>query len=296
MKSARWIAALALFAAPGLAYALGIADINTMLDAKKPAAEIVTAVNASTDAWAPKDVYALVDRKAPVDVIKAVAAKAAVFYDGTNLLSLDEQFKKAAAAVPPTHIPIKADADFAQLFAFYDTIAKDGGAIRAKEGARPSAPNPGEVAASFDKRVRAYDEKLVADLAPSDGRIDATIFDVELKFTPGKFDGACWAPATYVVDLSSVPFVSWKNAMGGATKTTYLATLDRKANLSEVKFSSEGQQRFEFTTTKLCPYEYAGELGGHAKLKIELKRSHRGEDWVAKGNVVDGSGSKVDPG
>lgn len=289
--------ALALFG--GAAYAAGPADVMALLDQKKTAPEIVTAINSGTEAWRPRDVYALVDRKAPADVIKAAAAKAAVFYDGTNITSLDDQWKKGIAAVPEQKIDLKADADWAKFFAFYDQVKTEADAARGKSGSKPSVPNDGENEAAFDKRVRAWEESAQAALVPSEGKIDRTTFNVEVKFKPGAFDGTCYAPVTVKVDLSAYSFAQWRTAMGKAASTTLpIAKPSGKSNLADIKFTSDGGQRLEFTTTKLCPYEYADELAGRgAKLKIELKRTRKGDDWSLKGSVVDpASGEKIDAG
>jgi hypothetical protein len=140
----RRLLVLAFLLFPGIASALTIEEVNGMLDAKKPPAEVVTAINASTDVWLPRHLYTLLDRKAPADVLKAMAAKSAVFYDGTNLTSLDAQWAKQIGAVPKQTIEIKLPEDWAKFFEFYAAVKKESDAARARAGARPTAPNAGE--------------------------------------------------------------------------------------------------------------------------------------------------------
>lgn len=292
---------LAALLFPAIASALTIEEVNGMIDAKKPPAEVVTAINASTDVWLPRHFYAVLDRKAPPDVVKAMAAKAAVFYDGTNLTSLDSQWAKQIGAVPKQTIEIKTPEDWTKFFEFYGAVKKESDAAKAKAGARPTAPNAGENDAAFDKRQRAYDEALIVAMGPVDGKIDQTTFKIVQKVKPGAFNGTdCYEPATVTFDLSAPTFDVWRVAMGKAGANPLVATNpDKKSNIAVAQFVADGAaRRFEVTTKKLCPYEYADDLPSHGtRLELELKRTRKGDDWSIKGGVLDAStGDKVDAG
>jgi hypothetical protein len=69
MRHAR-IAALALaLLLPFTAIAATYEEIVALVDAKTPAADIVTAVNATTDPFLPRHVYGLIDKEAPPEVM-----------------------------------------------------------------------------------------------------------------------------------------------------------------------------------------------------------------------------------
>ncbi len=291
---------LAVLLFPAIASALTIEEVNGMIDAKKPPAEVVTAINASTDVWLPRHFYTLLDRKAAPDVLKAMAAKAAVFYDGTNLTSLDSQWAKQIGAVPKQTIEIKTPEDWAKFFDFYGAVKKESDAAKAKAGARPLAPNAGENDAAFDKRQRTWDEALVVAMGPVDGKIDQTTFKIVQKIKVTGFDGACYEPLTVPFDLSAYSFDVWRAGMGKAAANPMVAANpDKKSSIAVAQFVADGaNHRFEVTTKKLCPYEYADDLPAHGtRLELEIKRTRKGDDWSVKGGVIDAStGEKVDAG
>lgn len=293
MLKVRVLAMVAAFSVSAPAFALDLAEVNGMIDAKRPPAEIAELITKSTDPWLPHDVYALIDRRAPVEITKAAAGKAAMFYDGKNLLPMDDLWKREIATVPPQTIDIKSDAEFSKIFEFFDSIKAESDAAKKGAGAKPTK-NASETDNTFDKRARAADEQLVGILGPIEGKIDQTTFSIEVPLKLGAYDGSrCWGAPTYHVDLSSQPFQSWRNTNG--TKGDQVVVLDKKStNVASVKWIGTTPYGFDVVGKSLCPYEYAGELGGQGvKLKLTMKRTRKGEDWTGHAVIVGARSGEV---
>lgn len=277
-----------LFASP--AFATTYDDVVALLAAQTAEGEVVTAVQSSAATFFPRHVYALIDQEAPPAVIKAVAAKAAVFYD-PSMQSLDQQSAPARAAAPATALTVAAGQDFAAVLAHYAALKTELDAAKAK--VPPPAPRTdGETEAAYDKRVRAHQEEVARALAFVEGKIQNTKVTVELPATYEPYDTAtkCFPKVHLQVDLSAVPFESWRWGMGGMKSPLPVTVGKESKTVDMIQFASDGTKRsFEARSKPVCVYpdEASGFASRGAKLVMEMSRTHRGEDWTATAKFVD---------
>ena len=137
---------------------------------------LVDAIGKSTFAFTPNHYYTLVDRAANTEVVKIVAAKAAVYYD-PKALPIDVQAANARRGQPKATIPL-GTSNFVELFEFFNDVKNDSDAATAQIG--PAAPRgPDESANLYERRIRARQEQLVKATGPFEGRIEATTFQVD---------------------------------------------------------------------------------------------------------------------
>jgi hypothetical protein len=286
----RWLL-LALVLAPLGAYAGTYEDVLAMLDKPdtKPV-DVVAAINASTDKWLPHHVYALIDRHAPREVIGAVAAKAAVFYDGSQL-SLDDQGAATRAAVPPEVVPVHSADDLVMIFEFFNDVKNEIDAAKASAGPKPTQ-NAGEMEAVFDKRARAFDESVVAAIAPSEGKIDATTWAVELPAALGAPDAKGCQKVELLADLPSVGYLLFRTAMGG-NLVLYDVTFPKPITVEKLQWGGENSRRLQGTSWPICDPTALATLSSGVKFKGTLHRTHLGGDWTGTGEFVDKTGVNI---
>lgn len=201
---------------------------------------LVAGINASTFAFTPKHYYTLVDRGGVnADVLKAVAAKAAVFYD-PNAKPLAEQARLARQGAAKSNISIGPD-NFVEVLEFFNDAKNDLAAADASVGkATPQGAN--ETIHLYERRMRTRDENLVKAKGPIEGRVDNATFTVILPATVVEQGGCKRSVST--VDLNEVPFDLFRTTMGAVSSTAKL-TLTGATNLETAQFSIEGSRRFE---------------------------------------------------
>jgi hypothetical protein len=284
------LALLLLVPLPALALSYG--DITAMLDAEppKPPSEIALAVKNSTDPWLPHDVYALVDRKAPKEVIAAVAAKASVFYDG-SMKSLDEIRAEGRTGLPPETITIRKADDLVMLFEFFvDRKYERDAAVQALPAVAEQGDNEPE--AAYDKRVRTHDEEVARATSKIDGHIDVTTFDIELPATLEPWDASinCFPKAKFEVNLDHVQFFSWREGMGG-NFLVHAIKMDKPSKTVQLlEFNANGIRRFQGNSYKICTAspEVGKEIEAHGiKVVMKIKRTYKGQDWSGTAEFVD---------
>lgn len=202
-------------------------------------APLVAAIGRSTFAFTPNHYYALVDRGANAEVVKIVAAKAAVFYD-PKAQPISVQAANARRGQPAVTMAIGAT-DFVELFEFLNDAKNDTDEVLARIG--PAAPRgPSESSNLYERRIRARQEDLVRALGPIEGRIEATTFQVTLPATVQDRDG-CRRPVS-TVDMTEIEIALFRTGMG--TIATVAPVVCRSCpTLDTVRFTLENPRRFE---------------------------------------------------
>lgn len=291
----RWGSLLAGVLLSSTAFAASYDEIVGMINGKAPDADVVKEIKESKDIFLPRHAYAMIDREVSKEIIQAVAAKAAIFYNGTQL-SLEDQREKAYAAVPAQTIALKGT-DFTKFFEFFDAVKAE--VDGAKSKLSPVTQNTGEADAVFDKRQRAYDESVIYVMGPIEGKIKATTFDIEVPATLEEYDSnaGCYPAAVVNVSFDSASFQSWRNAMGGAL-TMSPVTIDKKSETTVVSIGFNGgtPRRLEAKSRRICPYEAPEQLvRDGVKLKMQIKRTPKGQDWTGTAIFVNAkTGEKVE--
>lgn len=228
---------------------------------------VVDAVNASPHVFTPKDYYACVDHAVPADITKAVAARAAVFYD-PSALPLTTLAANARRGQPAQTIPVGAS-DFTVLFEFFNDVQND--LTEAESHAPPDTPQaPSESQSMYERRMRARDEALVQARGPFEGRIEATTFQVDLPASVVDKDGCKRSYA--VVDMSVIPIDLFRVGMG-TRATTAIVDTRSSATVETARFTVENPRRFEVVGR-------CGTTG--TKAHLTMKRTYDGK-WSAQG-------------
>ncbi len=291
----RWSLLLMGVLLSNTAFAASYDEIVGMINGKAPDADVVKEIKESKDIFLPRHVYAMIDRKVSKEIIQAFAAKAAIFYNGTQL-SLDDQREKAYSAVPAQTISIKGT-DFSKFFEFFDAVKAEVDGSKSK--LTPVTQNTGEADAVFDKRQRAYDESVIYVMGPIEGKIKATTFDIEVPATLEDYDSnsGCYPAAVVNIPFDSVSFQTWRNAMGGGLSQSPV-TLDKKSETTVVSIGFNGgtPRRLEAKSKRICPYEAPEQLvRDGVKLKMQIKRTPKGQDWTGTAIFVNAkTGEKVE--
>jgi len=229
-------------------------------------AKLVEAVEASTRRWEPNDVYELIDHEAPEPIIKAVAGKVGLFYDGSQqpLQAIAE--KARAGAAPET---VTVDGDVSQLFTWFENIFKERSAAEDQLGI-PHMKASNETEHQYQRRMREYEEKRVALVGPVEGRIQMATFEVTLPATTANVDG-CERPVA-IGDASSVNFDLFREVAGSRAPETLVQLTSYSAE--KMMFAVAPQRRIE-------AHGRCGKSG--SSLKMTMKRSADGA-WTANGD------------
>ena len=202
-------------------------------------APLVGAIGRSTFAFTPKHYYALVDASANAEVTKAVAARAAVFYD-PKALPMDTQIANARRGQPKSTIAI-GPGNFVELFELFNDVKNDIDAAAAKVG--PSAPQgPTESVNLYERRVRTWEEQLVKVKGPLEGRIEATTFQVTLPATVVDRDGCKRSVAS--VDMTAIEIGLFRTGMG-TIATSAPVECRSCPTIETARFTLENPRRFE---------------------------------------------------
>jgi hypothetical protein len=230
-------------------------------------APLVTAIGKSTFAFTPNHFYALLDMGAHPEVVKIVAAKAAVFYD-PKALPLPVQAANARRGQPKVTMQI-GPGNFVELFEFFNDAKNDIDQAMARIG--PAAPQgPSESINLYERRIRTREEQVVKSIGPFQGRIEATTFQVALPAAVVDRDGCKRSVST--VDMSSIDIELFRTGMGTIATT---AAIDCKgsATIESARFTLENPRRFEVIGR-------CGTTG--TKLALTMNRSHDGK-WTGVG-------------
>jgi hypothetical protein len=230
-------------------------------------APLVAAIGKSTFPFTPNHYYALLDLGANAEVLKIVAAKAAVFYD-PKALPIAELARNARAGQPKATIPI-GSGNFVELFEFFNDVKNDIDGAVARIG--PAAPRgPSESSSLYERRIRGRQEDLVRAVGPFEGRAEATTFQVTLPATVQERDGCKRSVAS--VDMTDIEIALFRTGMG--TIATVAPVQCRSCPTVEtVRFTLENPRRFE--AIGRC-----GTTG--SKLSLAMNRSADGT-WTGLG-------------
>jgi hypothetical protein len=231
-------------------------------------APLVAGIGASTFTFTPKHYYALVDRgNVHPDVVKAVAAKAAVFYD-PSAKPLPTQAQTARQSAPASTVPLN-QGNFVELFEFFNDVKNDLAAAESSAGS--TAPqSASESINAYERRVRTRDEKLVALKGPIEGKVDKTTFVVDLPASVVE-QGGCKRSVSSVT-LDELSFDLFRTAMGTVAPTARVS-VGGSTNIETAQFSIEGSRRFEVIGR-------CGTTG--TKLHLSMSRTWDGK-WTGQG-------------
>ena len=248
-----------------------LADIYAALPppgAKKwEPSKLVAAVEASTMRFSPRHVYELIDKEVPQPVIKAVANKVGLFYDGSQL-PLHVQAANARSGAPATTVEV-SDADAGAMFDWFTAVFKDMDSAEEKLGV-PATKGANETDALYEKRERAWEEDRVRQLGPHEGKIQAASFHLVLSATVQNVDG-CDRPVASL-DASSVDFDLFRRVAGTRLSDT------------PVQLASHSVDRMLFSVAPQRRVWAMGRCGARsAKLDVTMKRSAEGA-WTAAGD------------
>ena len=227
--------------------------------------KVVKAIEDGNVRWSPKDVYELIDKEVPQPIIKAVAAKCGLFYDGSQL-PLQVQAQNARAGAPAETITV-TEANPGDFFGWFEGVFKD------IEAAQDEVPLPmkkaNETDDQYERRVRASDEERIRKVGPYEGRIQMATFQLNIPASVQNKEG-CERPVA-VLDAATVDFNLFRDVMG----TRLTETL--------IQITSRSVDKMAFTVTPRSVYAM-GRCGNKAtKLEMTLKRSAEGA-WTGNGD------------
>jgi hypothetical protein len=229
-------------------------------------AKLVAAVEASTRRWEPDDVYELIDREVPEPIIKVVAGKVGLFYDG-SAKPLEQIAAEARAGAAPQTVVV--DGDVAPLFTWFQGVLKERTAAEDALGI-PSMRGSNETEHQYQRRMREYEEQRVKQIGPVDGKIQAATFEVTLPASTANV-GGCERPVA-IGDASAVDFDLFREVAGTRQPETL------------VNLASHSVDKLMFAVAPQRRIEAHGRCGKSAStLKVSMKRSAEGA-WTASGD------------
>lgn len=202
---------------------------------------LLDAIKASTATFTPKDVYELVDRQVRPDVISAVAAKAALFYDPNAMIALSVQRERARGGAMKSTVTLDQN-NFAVLFETFSDLRNDVAGADARIGELGDR-RADESQSMYERRARTRDEQLVKARGPFEGRIAATTFAVTLPATVTDRDGCSRSVAAW--NASAIDFELFRYTMGTKTSASAPVALTASPAIDKVWFTIDGQRRFE---------------------------------------------------
>lgn len=229
-------------------------------------AKLIAAVDASTRRWEPDDVYELIDREVPPDIIKVVAGKVGLFYDGSQqpLATLAADARKGAPAET-----VEVNGDVSPLFTWFQGVFKERSAAEDALGV-PSMKGSNETAHQYQRRMRDYEESRVKAVGPVEGRMQAASFHVVLPATTANV-GGCDRPVA-IGDASTVEFDLFREVAGTRMPETV------------VNLASHSVEKMVFAVAPQRRIEAQGRCDRSATtLDVVMKRSAEGQ-WTASGD------------
>lgn len=230
--------------------------------------KLVSAVEASEFDWSYEDVYTLVDMEHPPEVTKPAAAKAGMFYDNPKAMS--KIIADGRASASPETITVSKNEDFVVLFETFNDIKYGIEAAQKERG----AIQPRQSHESDDDwflRQRKADEVQAAKIAPLEGKIPATTFDLLLTGTVQPM-GDCNKPFV-TIDLNKIDFGLYRYALGG--KSVDLVTSVTGKNVEKVAFQASGGRRFEVVGT--CS---KAAVGSPVVASVKMSRALDSNSWT----------------
>jgi hypothetical protein len=271
--------------------ASSVAEIKAGLSKGVAPKEIEQAILDSKSTWRPKDFFELVDARAPEGVLRALAAKAAVFYDGTEK-PLEDVAKEARAYQPSEKLTL-TDADFVVLFEWFNDRKYERDAAVNAIGPAPKR-NTGELDREFDLRQRAYDVAVAKARGPADGKIEAAVFtlDLSVAFDPWDSRTGC-GRARLSAEVDKVDYFVFRETLGGLQNTAPVTIKSRTAE--SMKFTAEGHRRLEANSWPICMAQasYDALAAKGAKVTGTLQRAALTPDWKGTVEFVDKSGNRL---
>ena len=229
-------------------------------------AKLVAAVDASTRRWEPNDVYELIDQEVPEPIIKVVAGKVGLFYDGSAkpLKTIAAEARAGASAET-----VVVSGDIAPVFTWFEGVFKARTEAEDTLGI-PAMRGGSETEHQYQRRMREYEEQRVKQVGPVEGRIQAATFEVTLPAVM-KNEGGCERPVA-VGDASSVDFDLFREVAGTRQPETL------------VSLASHSVEKMMFAVAPQRRVEAHGRCGRSASsLVVSMKRAAEGQ-WTASGD------------
>lgn len=228
--------------------------------------KLAAAVEASVRRWEPDDVYELIDREVPPEIIKVVAGKVGLFYDGSQQ-PLSKIASDARAGAPSETVEITGDVG--PMFTWFQGIFKERTAAEDTLGV-PSMRGSNETEHQYQRRMREYEENRVRTVGPVEGRMQAASFHLVLPATLSNV-GGCERPVA-IGDASTVDFDLFREVAGSRMPET------------PMNLASHSVEKLFFAVAPQRRIEAQGRCGRSAEtLDVTLKRSAEGQ-WTASGD------------
>ncbi|MCB9685078.1 MAG: hypothetical protein H6738_07355 [Alphaproteobacteria bacterium] len=202
---------------------------------------LLDAIKASTGTFTPKDVYELIDHEVRPDVVSAVAAKAALFYDPNNMVALSVQQQRARGGAMKQTVTLDGT-NFAQLFETFSDYRNE---LTAADGrvAALGERRADESQSMYERRARAREEQLVKVRGPFEGRIGSTTFVITLPATVEERDGCSRAVAAW--NANAIDFDLFRFTMGTTRAASANVALSQSPSIDKAWFVIDAQRRFE---------------------------------------------------
>ncbi len=267
-----------------------IDDVNRLLREGAPAVDLAAAIGASDYAFLPRHAYALLDGHAPADVVRAVSAKAGVYWDAT-LEPLDQVAAKARLGAASETMNVDADG-VVVIERLADAFhARE--AVVARVGPAPTRL-ANETDYAFDQRGRTYKLSLAKALGPVEGRLEGLRFVLTVPAFYGEPDGAGCLTVRANVDVSIVDFFVFRNAMGTTLQRNAVELGKVSKTVASLVWIGDDKERFEAASIPLCGPAVPGLVGKTARLEATIRRKASG-GWTADAaEFVDSrTGSRV---
>jgi len=219
-------------------------------------------------------------------VIGAVATKAAIFYDGSQL-PLDQQGQSVRDATPPNTITITNPDDMVMLFEFFNDMKYGMDAAKQQIGPAPVQKDT-DMQSVYDKTYRKWQEDTVAATAPFEGQIDHTDFDISLPATWAPYTAGC-TKAILHVPMDSVQFMLFRAAMG-SNLVLFDVTMPKSVTVAKLQFAGENHREFNGESWPICVDQATATtiMAGPVSWKGDIHRTHVGADWTGTGEFIDG--------
>jgi hypothetical protein len=227
---------------------------------------LVEAIARSSFTFTPKHYYELLDKRVHVDVVKIVASRSGVFYDPAAL-PLDEIQARSRRGQTSAQVAL-GSSNFVEMFEFFNDRKNELDAAEARIG--PSKPKGSNESDSvFEKRERVRLERLAHARGPTEGRIEATTFQVDLPAAVVDRDGCRRSVAQ--VDMTDIPLELFRTTAGTTATNAPIAVSG--ASLESARFTLETPKRFE--ALGRC-----GTTG--TRLRLTMQRTWDGK-WTGQG-------------
>lgn len=268
-----------------------IDDVHRLVREGAVPHEIAAAVGTSSYGFLPRHAYALLDARAPADVVRAVHAKAGVYWDASLKPLADVQ--AAARMGAPTVTHVIESGNLLGVFEILGAAAADRERVLASLGAKPTR-QAGETDYAFDQRARTWALAQAKALGPVEGRLEAITFELRLPAVYGPVEPDGCLIVTAIVDVHAVAFFDFRNAMGTTLQRNDVDLGKVSKTVASMTWIGDDRERIEAESIRLCGPAVGGLTGQAARLEATVRRKAAGGFLADAAEFVDArTGSRV---